>query len=169
MRALDPAHRLGEEGVAGGDVVAVAGLELRVVATPGHTADSLSFLLPAEGALLTGDTVLGRGTSVVAWPDGRLADYLESLERLAALAADGSVLRVLPGHGPVLDDPVGVLSYYRAHRQERLAQVAAAIAAGDRTPGAIVERVYADVDRSLWPAAELSVRAQLDYLRHLTD
>jgi glyoxylase-like metal-dependent hydrolase (beta-lactamase superfamily II) len=164
VRALDPAHRLGSEGLAGGDVVEVDGLQLRVVPTPGHTADSLSFLLAADGGLLTGDTVLGRGTTVVAWPDGRLADYLESLERLASLAADGSVLRVLPGHGPVLDDPVAVLAYYRAHRQERLEQVAAAVAAGDRTPAEVVERVYADVDRSLWPAAELSVRAQLEYL-----
>jgi glyoxylase-like metal-dependent hydrolase (beta-lactamase superfamily II) len=164
VRALDPAHRLGDEGLAGGVVVAVDGLELRVVPTPGHTADSLSFLASADGGLLTGDTVLGRGTSVVAWPDGRLADYLESLERLAALAADGSVLRVLPGHGPVLDDPVAVLAYYRAHRQERLEQVAAAVAAGDTTPAQVVERVYADVDRSLWPAAELSVRAQLEFL-----
>jgi glyoxylase-like metal-dependent hydrolase (beta-lactamase superfamily II) len=164
VRALDPAQRLGSEGLAGGDVVEVDGLQLRVVPTPGHTADSLSFLLAADGGLLTGDTVLGRGTTVVAWPDGRLADYLESLERLASLAADGSVLRVLPGHGPVLDDPVAVLAYYRAHRQERLEQVAAAVAAGDRTAAQVVERVYADVDRSLWPAAELSVRAQLEYL-----
>jgi len=164
VRALDPALRLGEEGLGGGDVVAEGGLELRVVATPGHTADSLSFLLPADGSLLTGDTVLGRGTSVVAWPDGRLGDYLDSLERLAALAADGSVLRVLPGHGPVLDDPVNVLAHYRAHRRERLEQVAQALAAGDRTPREVVERVYADVDPALWPAAELSVRAQLDYL-----
>jgi glyoxylase-like metal-dependent hydrolase (beta-lactamase superfamily II) len=164
VRALDPAHRLGSEGLAGGDVVTAAGLELRVVPTPGHTADSLSFLLADDGGLLTGDTVLGRGTSVVAWPDGRLADYLESLERLAALASDGAVRRLLPGHGPVLDDPVGVLAHYCGHRQERLAQVAAAVAAGDRTPREVVERVYADVDRSLWAAAELSVRAQLDYL-----
>ncbi len=164
VRALDPAHRLGSEGLDGGDVVTAAGLELRVVPTPGHTADSLSFLVAADGGLLTGDTVLGRGTSVVAWPDGRLADYLESLERLAGLAADGAVLRLLPGHGPVLDDPVAVLAHYRAHRRERLAQVEAALAAGDRTPRAVVERVYADVDRSLWEAAELSVRAQLDYL-----
>jgi glyoxylase-like metal-dependent hydrolase (beta-lactamase superfamily II)/8-oxo-dGTP pyrophosphatase MutT (NUDIX family) len=164
VRALDPAQRLGSEGLAGADVLEVGGLELRVVPTPGHTADSLSFLLPADGGLLTGDTVLGRGTTVVAWPDGRLADYLESLERLARLADDGSVLRVLPGHGPVLEDPVAVLTYYRAHRRERLAQVAAAVKAGDRTPAEVVERVYADVDRALWPAAELSVRAQLEYL-----
>ena len=71
---------------------------------------------------------------------------------------------VLPGHGPVLADPVGVLRYYQAHRQERLAQVRAAVAAGASSPQEVVERVYADVDRSVWPAALLSVRAQLQYL-----
>ena len=164
VRALDPAHRLGGEGLADGDVLDVGGLLIQVVGTPGHTADSLSFLVAGDGSLLTGDTVLGRGTTVVAYPDGRLADYLDSLERLAALAAGGRVRRVLPGHGPVLDDPAGVLRGYLAHRRQRLDQVAAAVAAGDRTPQAVVASVYADVDRSLWPAAELSVRAQLDYL-----
>lgn len=82
VRALDPALRLGDEGLGAGDVVAVGGLELRVVPTPGHTADSLCFHLPADGAVLTGDTVLGRGTTVVAHPDGRLGDYLDSLRRL---------------------------------------------------------------------------------------
>ena len=65
------------------------GLELRVVSTPGHTADSLSFHLPADRAVLTGDTVLGRGTTMVAHPDGRLGDYLDSLRRLQALTVDG--------------------------------------------------------------------------------
>src|SRR5690606_35916887 len=81
VRALDPALRLGDEGLAAGDVVTVGGLELRVVPTPGHTSDSLCFHLPADRAVLTGDTVLGRGTTVVAHPDGRLGDYLDSLRR----------------------------------------------------------------------------------------
>ncbi|MCW2758518.1 MAG: fold metallo-hydrolase, partial [Nocardioidaceae bacterium] len=87
VRALDPSYRLGSEGLGEGDVVAVDGLEVHVVATPGHTADSLSFVLPAERAVLTGDTVLGRGTTVVAHPDGELGAYLSSLDRLHALAA----------------------------------------------------------------------------------
>jgi glyoxylase-like metal-dependent hydrolase (beta-lactamase superfamily II) len=164
VRALDPVFRLGDEGLAGGDVVAAAGLEVRVVATPGHTADSLSFLVADDGSLVTGDTVLGRGTSVVAYPDGRLRDYLRSLEDLRGLAATGAVTSVLPGHGPPLDDPLTVVEGYLAHRQERLAQVEAAVAAGARTPAQVVEVVYADVDPALWPAAELSVRAQLEYL-----
>ncbi|MFE1932628.1 MBL fold metallo-hydrolase [Streptomyces sp. NPDC059474] len=165
VRALDPALRLGDEGLGLGDVITTGGLELRVVPTPGHTADSLSFHLPADGAVLTGDTVLGRGTTVVAHPDGRLGDYLDSLRRLRSLTVDDGVDTVLPGHGPVLNDARGVVEYYLAHRANRLAQVETAVEDGHRTPFEVVAHVYADVDRSLWPAAELSVRAQLDYLR----
>jgi len=121
VRALDPAYRLGSEGLGEGDVVEVDGLEVRVVATPGHTADSLSFLVPAEGAVLTGDTVLGRGTTVVAHPDGRLGAYLDSLDRLHALAEAHEISAIWPGHGPVVPDALAALDFYIAHRQERLA------------------------------------------------
>ncbi|MFF7737479.1 MBL fold metallo-hydrolase [Streptomyces sp. NPDC007984] len=164
VRALDPALRLGDEGLAAGDVITTGGLELRVVPTPGHTADSLCFHLPADQAVLTGDTILGRGTTVVAHPDGRLGDYLDSLRRLRSLTVDDGVHTVLPGHGPVLDDAQGAVEYYLAHRATRLAQVETAVEDGYRTPPLVVAHVYADVDRSLWPAAELSVRAQMDYL-----
>jgi glyoxylase-like metal-dependent hydrolase (beta-lactamase superfamily II) len=169
VRALDPAHRLGSEGLAEGDVVAAAGIELRVLATPGHTADSLSFLLTGDTrtgpAVLTGDTILGRGTTVVAHPDGRLGDYLASLRRLAELADTA----VLPGHGPELADAGQAARHYLAHRRARLAQVQAALAEdglapAEASPNEVVRRVYADVDPVLWPAAELSVRAQLEYL-----
>jgi glyoxylase-like metal-dependent hydrolase (beta-lactamase superfamily II) len=165
VRALDPRLRLGDEGLAAGDVITTGGLELRVVATPGHTGDSLSFHLPADAAVLTGDTVLGRGTTMVAHPDGRLGDYLDSLRRLRAMTASDGVETVLPGHGPVLADARGALEYYLAHRAARLAQVETAFERGHSTASQVVEHVYADVDRALWPAAELSVRAQLDYLR----
>ncbi|WP_241901491.1 MBL fold metallo-hydrolase [Nocardioides houyundeii] len=185
VRALDPAHQLGGEGLGDGDVVEVDGLEVHVVATPGHTADSLSFLLPAEQAILTGDTVLGRGTTVVAHPDGQLGAYLDSLDRLHALAEAREAQTVWPGHGPVIEDALGALDFYIAHRRERLAQVeqavldlsdqptlAAALTELDLAPGSgatltphtVVERVYADVDPVLWGAAELSVRAQLAHL-----
>ena len=115
--------------------------------------------------MLTGDTVLGRGTSVVAHPDGALGPYLHSLESLRAFAnSPAGVTRLLPGHGPVIDDPGAVLTYYLDHRHERLDQVRTAVAAGHTTPEAIVQHVYADVPQLLWPAAERSVRAQLDYL-----
>ena len=166
VRALDPALRLGSEGLADGDVVVAAGLEIRVLGTPGHTADSLSFLVEDDSgrAVLTGDTVLGRGTTVVAHPDGTLGDYLTSLRRLATLAPGTTVL---PGHGPELPDAPAVAHAYLAHREQRLDQVRAALAAlgPNATARQVVETVYVDVDRVLWPAAELSVRAQLDYLR----
>jgi glyoxylase-like metal-dependent hydrolase (beta-lactamase superfamily II) len=166
VHALDPQLRLGSEGLAGGDVVHAAGLDIRVLATPGHTSDSLSFLVADDTgtAVLTGDTILGRGTTVVAHPDGRLGDYLTSLRSLAELAP-GTV--VLPGHGPELPDAGEVARAYLAHREQRLDQVRAAIAdlGPDASPRQVVERVYADVDQALWPAAEQSVRAQLDYLR----
>jgi glyoxylase-like metal-dependent hydrolase (beta-lactamase superfamily II) len=166
VRALDPAYRLGGAGLHDGDVVAAGGIEVVTVSTPGHTADSLTFLLRAEDgvALLTGDTVLGRGSTVIMHPEGRLGDYLQSLQRLRDLAERGSVGRVLPGHGPVLTDPTAAIEWYLAHREQRLEQVRAAMAGGARTPAEVVAVVYAEVDRSVWPAAELSVRAQLDYL-----
>ena len=175
VRALDPAHRLGSEGLGDGDVVAVDGLEVHVVATPGHTADSLSFVLPAERAVLTGDTVLGRGTTVVAHPDGELGAYLGSLDRLHALAEAEQITSIWPGHGPVIENALGALDFYLAHRQERLGQVEAAVAAlreaphpegiaAQELPRKVVEMVYVDVDPVLWGAAELSVRAQLAYL-----
>jgi glyoxylase-like metal-dependent hydrolase (beta-lactamase superfamily II) len=167
VRALDPSLVLGSEALGDGDVVTAAGVELRVVATPGHTSDSLSFLLDGPGAdpaVLTGDTILGRGTTVIAHPDGALGPYLDSLRRLANLAPGTAVL---PGHGPELPDAPAVATAYLAHREERLDQVRAALAqlGADATPRQVVEVVYADVDRALWPAAELSVRAQLDHLR----
>jgi glyoxylase-like metal-dependent hydrolase (beta-lactamase superfamily II) len=163
VRAVDPAQVLGDEGLAAGDVLTQAGCELRVVATPGHSADSVCLLLPADGALFTGDTVLGRGTTVIGG-DGSLTDYLDSLHRIRALADEASLRVLLPGHGPLLSRPAEVVDYYLAHRAERLAEVAAALDAGDITPAQIVARVYADVPRAVWPAAEVSVRAQLDYL-----
>jgi glyoxylase-like metal-dependent hydrolase (beta-lactamase superfamily II) len=176
VRALDPAYRLGGEGLGEGDVVAVGDLEVHVVATPGHTSDSLSFVIPSERAVLTGDTVLGRGTTVVAHPDGQLGAYLGSLDRLHALAEAHEIATIWPGHGPVIDSALPALDHYIAHRRERLEQIREALAALHATapddvppddeslPRRIVEIVYADVDPALWPAAELSVRAQLEYL-----
>ena len=164
VRALDPQHRLGDEGLTGGDIVDLGDWSLRVVGTPGHSHDSVSLQVPHDGALLTGDTVLGRGTSLVAWPDGRLGDYLDSLDRLRALVDGGDVRCLLPGHGPVLREPAAVLDRYLAHRRARLAEVAEVVRGGVTDAPAIVAIVYADVPREVWPAAELTVRAQLDYL-----
>ncbi|MHA0289414.1 MBL fold metallo-hydrolase [Mycobacterium sp. C3-094] len=144
-----------------GEVIDAAGVRITVLATPGHTADSLSFLL--DDAVLTADTVLGRGTTVIDSEDGDLGDYLESLLRLRGLGHR----TVLPGHGPDLDDLAAVADGYLAHRHERLEQVRSALRdlGEDATARAVVEHVYTDVDEKLWDAAEWSVQAQLDYLR----
>lgn len=148
--------------LADGAELAAAGLTLRVLATPGHTSDSTSLLLDS-GPVLTGDMILGRGTTVVTHPDGDLAAYLDSIARLRDL---GDV-PALPGHGPELPSVRAVAEYYLEHRQERLDQVRAALAelGPDASARAIVELVYADVDRRVWDAAEQSVNAQLAYLR----
>lgn len=159
----------GHDDIRPGEHISVGGLEILAVETPGHTSDSYSFVLPAENALLTGDTVLGRGTTVVAWPDGHLEAYLESLQRIEQLTAAGTVTSILPGHGPFVPDAAATVGYYLRHRAERLEQVRGAVAAGARTARDVVETVYADVPRDVWPAAELSVQAQLEYLRERPD
>jgi glyoxylase-like metal-dependent hydrolase (beta-lactamase superfamily II) len=144
-----------------GEVIDAAGLSIKVMATPGHTADSLSFLI--DGAVLTADTVLGRGTTVIDNEDGSLRDYMESLRRLNGLGGRA----VLPGHGPELADLEAVTAMYVAHREERLAQVREALVTlgDDATARQVVEHVYTDVDEQLWPHAEWSVQAQLNYLK----
>nr|WP_294691820.1 MBL fold metallo-hydrolase [uncultured Friedmanniella sp.] len=170
VRAADPALQIGEDGLADGDVLAAAGSEVVVAATPGHTSDSCTLLLRGgDGVvrLLTGDTVLGRGTTVIAAPDGHLGAYLASLDRLQRWVEEAGVVELLPGHGPRVTDPAARIEGYRRHREERLEQVRAALAAGARGVQAVTERVYGDVDPSVRSAAEQSVRAQLEHLEAL--
>ena len=173
VRAWGPTYTFDADPLTDGEVLDVGGLRLEVVFTPGHTDDSLSLLLPAERALLTGDMVLGRGTTVIAWPDGDLGAYFTSIERMRDLAASGAVERLWPAHGPVIDDALGTLDHYLVHRRQRLAQVEHALAQlnvrvpdleDESLPRRVVEIVYQDVDESLWGAAEWSVRAQLAFL-----
>jgi glyoxylase-like metal-dependent hydrolase (beta-lactamase superfamily II) len=167
VRAADQQFRIGPDGLNGGQLLTLGAITLEVIETPGHTSDSRSLLVSGPdhvNRLITGDMVLGRGTTVISYPDGDLASYLLSLDVLEWLVTTRHVVELLPGHGPIVTDPAGWLSFYRSHREERLDQVRSALAAGARTPGEVVSQVYADVDRSLWPAAEQSVRAQLEYL-----
>ena len=148
---LDPGEHLGGNG-----------LEIQVVDTPGHTSDSVCFVVECgdDRAMFTGDTILGRGTTVVARPDGDLSDYLHSLEVLSAYPG----VLMLPGHGPARADTAERAQTYLNHRRERLAQVAAAMAAGARTPEAVVDLVYPDIDPGVRFAAEWSAAAQIDHL-----
>lgn len=155
----------GDDELRDGDVIEAAGLEVGVLATPGHTSDSLCFLIASEEVLLTGDTILGWGTTMVAWPDGRLGEYLSSLDRVSSMTGTGRITRFLPAHGAVLTDADASVRYYLEHRSERLEQVRAAVAEGANDARSVVQTVYADVPRELWPAATVSVEAQLAYLR----
>jgi glyoxylase-like metal-dependent hydrolase (beta-lactamase superfamily II) len=158
LAAIDQAFATaGAPTLAGGEPIRAGGVELLPVPTPGHAADHCCFLLAAERAVFTGDHVLGRGSTVIFWPDGDMQAYLRSLEALRGLGAE----RLYPGHGPLVPDAPGKVDEYVVHRLEREREVVAALAAGDRAPASIVARVYAGVDRGLWPAAELSVRAHL--------
>jgi glyoxylase-like metal-dependent hydrolase (beta-lactamase superfamily II) len=154
----------GQPPLADGEQLAIGGLRVDVMATPGHTADSVCFVIDADAALLTGDTILGRGSTVVARPDGGLADYLASLRRLRTLVDERQLLVVLPGHGPVVDDPAAKLDAYLQHREERLEQVRTA-AAANHTVDEVLRAVYGDVAPELQFAARWSLLAQLDYLR----
>jgi glyoxylase-like metal-dependent hydrolase (beta-lactamase superfamily II) len=162
VRGIDPDYCRGAAPLADQESIEVAGVGLRVLATPGHSSDSASFVVGSDEAVLTGDTILGRGTTVVAHPDGNLSSYLDSLLRLRDL---GDAV-VLTGHGPDLPHVGDVAQMYLEHRTERLEQVRRALAdiGPDATARQIVEVVYADVDQAVWWAAELSVNAQLEYL-----
>lgn len=156
-----------------GERIPAAGVVLTAWHTPGHTSDSFSFALPDDGAagsVLTGDTVLGRGTTVIDHPDGTLADYLRSLETLIALG-DATVL---PAHGPVLPSIAQVGTMYREHRRQRLEQVRQALAgldpaerdraSADDLAQRLLPAVYPEIEERLRPAALMSLGAQLAYL-----
>ncbi|MEU0876020.1 MBL fold metallo-hydrolase [Nocardia brasiliensis] len=163
VRAKDSEFLRGSTAaLADGEVIEAAGLRITVLDTPGHTGDSVSFVL--DDAVLTGDTILGSGTTVLDSSDGTLADYLSSLDRLVEVGAGKALL---PAHGPDHPDLAPVARYYIEHRQERLEQVRAALRelGPDAGAMAVVRRVYADVDKRLWLAARSSVQAQLEYLR----
>lgn len=159
----------GAVAVADGEVLEVDGVRLVAVATPGHTMDSVCFRLEPDGVLFTGDTILGRGTTVVAHPDGQLGAYLDSLEVIGRLVDAGQVGTLAPGHGPVLVDAGATVREYAVHRQERLVQVREASRGHEdlsrpELADRVVATVYAEVPRNVWPAARQSVLAQLDHL-----
>lgn len=177
VRAALPEHcRGGGEPLLDGERLAddggaLAGVEILAWHTPGHTSDSCCFVLPGAGeagAVLTGDTILGAGTTMLDHPDGTLADYLDSLRRLEAAGP----LTVLPAHGPV-PAPLDVVARdYRHHREGRLAQIEAALEELEEdvlariTPEELTPMIYPGVGGTVGRVAEQTVAAHLEYLRH---
>ena len=143
--------------LADGDVVRAGNLNVTALHTPGHSADHLSFVLAEDGAVFTGDLILGRGSSMITYPEGDLAAYLRSLDRLAALKP-----RILfPGHWDPVPDAMAKIEEYRAHRLEREAQVLAEVQRGAGTAAQLTRRVYGNLDDKLSIAAEMTMRANL--------
>lgn len=161
-RTSAPVHAWRDRSLTPGRQV-VGSLEIEVLPTPGHTSDSVSIVIPADAAALTGDTVLGRGTTVVAYPDGNLGEYLDSLDSIRRLI-DSGVDTVLPGHGPLVADAAATVDQYIAHRGMRLDQIRQAQAAGAQSVDDIIAMVYPDVPDAIRFAAMASVMAQLEYL-----
>jgi len=140
-----------------GDVVRVGNLNITALYTPGHAGDHLAFLLADDGAVFTGDLILGQGSSMVTYPEGDVAAYLRSLDRLAALKP-----RILfPGHWDPVTDAMGKIDEYRKHRLEREAQVLAEVKRRPGTPAELTQRVYGELDDKLMTAAEMTLRAHL--------
>jgi glyoxylase-like metal-dependent hydrolase (beta-lactamase superfamily II) len=144
------------------EVVRVGTLNVTALHTPGHSADHLCFWLAGDRALFTGDLILGRGSSMVTYPEGDVAAYLRSLDRVAALRP-----RILfPGHWDPVYDAMGKIEEYRTHRLEREAQVLAEVTRGPGTARELTRRVYGELDDQLIVAAEMTMRA---HLRKLVD
>jgi glyoxylase-like metal-dependent hydrolase (beta-lactamase superfamily II) len=144
------------------DVVRVGTLNVTALYTPGHSADHLCFWLAGDRALFTGDLILGRGSSMVTYPEGNVADYLHSLDKVASL--DPQLL--FPGHWDPVEDAMGKIAEYRKHRLEREAQVLAEVRGGRGTAQELTHRVYGDLDDTLMVAAEMTMCA---HLRKLVD
>jgi len=144
-----------------GEVIEGTEWGLEVLHTPGHASDHLCFFLEEERVLFTGDTVLSGSTTVINPPDGDMAAYLQSLERLRTRRLS----RLCPGHGDVLDEPKAILAEYVEHRLERENQILEALAAGPNRISDLVAKIYVDVPEALHDMAGRSVLAHLQKLK----
>jgi glyoxylase-like metal-dependent hydrolase (beta-lactamase superfamily II) len=142
-----------------GERVTAGGASLIALDTPGHARDHLVFVLADERALFTGDVIIGTGTVVIAPPNGDMRAYQRTLHRLRDGYDDASV--IYGGHGPEMHDPRAKIDEYIAHRERREAEIVAALAGGPTTIPALVETIYRDIDRRLWPAAARQILAYL--------
>jgi len=144
-----------------GEALAGAGWTLVAVATPGHTSNHLCFALPEENVLFSGDHVMGWSTSIISPPDGDMAAYLASLDKLLGR---GETL-YLPAHGDPVAEPQSHVRNLIRHRRQREARLLAALADRPLTLAGLVAKAYRDVDPALHPAAERSALAHLIDLR----
>lgn len=185
VRAALPEFCHAGKALSDGELIQAGGLTIEVLATPGHTSDSLCFAVTraddedpteqsAEHVILTGDTILGSGSTVICHPDGRLGDNLESLALLrnrGIRTIGNTKVAALPGHGPVLADIAAAAKAYEEHRAGRITKVRNAVerlkADGTQAPDVaqVAAIVYGDIPENLQGAAHLSVEAQLAYLR----
>ncbi len=147
---------LGDRDISIGEIV------LRTFDAPGHTFDHLVYVLAEEGALFTGDVIIGSGTVVIAPPHGAMRPYQQTLQRLRQTYGDARV--IYGGHGEQIDDPRAKIDEYIEHRAKREREILAVLAAGPATIPALVATIYAAVGDHLWPAAARQVMAYLEAL-----
>ena len=153
-----------EHALADGERLTIGDAQIVAIDAPGHARDHLVFVLEGERALFTGDVIIGTGTVVIAPPNGDMRAYQHTLHRLHAEYGDAAV--IYGGHGPEIRDPRAKIDEYIAHRERREEQILAKLAAGPATIPAMVETIYRDVDRRLWPAAARQILAYLIALQH---
>ena len=149
-----------ERRVEGGETIHIEGVDIEVIATPGHTNEHVCYLT-SDGDLFTGDTILGTGTTAIFPPDGHMGDYLRSLRVLR----ERNPRRIYPAHGPVREDAVALIDEYIAHRLERERQVLEAHANGAKNAQEMRRTIYPDLDERLHGAAEIQIEAHLIKLR----
>ncbi len=134
------------------------GWALSALHTPGHLSNHISLVLEGTGIVFTGDTVMGWATTLVSPPEGDMAAFMATLRRLAARPQDRLYL---PGHGHPVRDPHSMLAFQIAHRQQRIDQILAALAAGPADAAALARAIYTDLDPRLLPAGRRNVLATL--------
>jgi glyoxylase-like metal-dependent hydrolase (beta-lactamase superfamily II) len=146
--------------LADGERIAAGGVDLEVVATPGHCANHLAFGMVGTDVLLTGDHIMGWNTTLVSVPDGSMADYFASLDKVLATP----YRRYMPAHGGPIADGAAYARALKAHREMRNGQVIAAVGSGAHSIGAIMRRLYPGLALNLVPAARMTVGAHVEYL-----
>jgi glyoxylase-like metal-dependent hydrolase (beta-lactamase superfamily II) len=155
---LEPDRRL-----ADGDVLDLGGLDVEVVATPGHCANHLCFGLRGRPEMLSGDHVMGWNSTMIAVPDGSMADYLQSLRKVEALPYRG----YLPAHGGAIPDGREFARLLRLHREFRNKEVVRAVEKGARSIGDLLRVIYPTVPLAVVPAARMTLKSHVEYLAGL--